>query len=62
MGGAAVADLDHWPLTADDLGDAVDEMRWYLWDEAPPDRLVTPPGRRGPADGLAWALTAADAD
>ncbi len=49
----ALADLSHdWPLSAGELEVAVNEMRWYLWDEgAEPDRLVASLGRRGPRRG-----------
>ncbi|HVT78077.1 MAG TPA: DUF6183 family protein [Acidimicrobiales bacterium] len=61
---AAVVDLTHdWPLTAEELGDAVDEMRWYLWDEGHDPvgwslRLAV----EDPEHGLAWAVVASDAD
>lgn len=61
---AALVDLLHdWPLSADEIGDAVHEMRWYLWDEG-----VDPTGWslrlavEDPEAELAWALIAADAD
>jgi hypothetical protein len=58
---AAVAGLDDdW--SAGDLGEALDELRWYLWDAGEPDtgwwlRLAVD----DPAEGLAWAVTATDA-
>lgn len=61
---AALVDLLHdWPLTGDELGTAVNEMRWYLWDEG-----VDPIGWslriavEDPDADLAWALIASDAD
>jgi hypothetical protein len=61
---AAVADLTHdWPLTAAELGEAVDELQWYLWDEGHDPigwslRLAV----EDPEHGLAWAVVASDAD
>ncbi|MGH9119691.1 MAG: hypothetical protein ACRD0A_18005, partial [Acidimicrobiales bacterium] len=58
---AAVAGLgDDW--TPGELGRAVGEQRWFLWDAGEPDtgwwfRLAID----DPADGLAWAVAAADA-
>jgi hypothetical protein len=58
---AAVAGLeDDW--TPDELGQAVGELRWYLWDAGEPDtgwwfRLAVD----DPAHGLAWAVSASDA-
>ena len=54
--------LDDWPVNADDLGEAVAELRWFAWDPGVPDvgwslRMAVD----DPADGLAWALTATDA-
>ncbi|HUR78011.1 MAG TPA: DUF6183 family protein [Acidimicrobiales bacterium] len=61
---AALVDLTHdWPLAADELGDAVDEMHWYLWDDASHSvgwslRLAI----ADPDNDLAWALVATDED
>ncbi|MEY2417517.1 MAG: hypothetical protein QOG90_197 [Actinomycetota bacterium] len=61
---AAVADLTHdWPLSATELGEAVDELQWYLWDEGHDPvgwslRLAV----EDPEHGLAWAVLATDAD
>jgi hypothetical protein len=58
---AAVAGLDDdW--TPDELGQAVGDLRWYLWDAGEPDtgwwfRLAVD----DPAHGLAWAVSASDA-
>jgi hypothetical protein len=60
---AAVAGLDaedDW--TAEDLGEAVGELRWFLWDAGEPDtgwwlRLAVD----DPVHGLGWAVTASDA-
>ncbi|TML63344.1 MAG: hypothetical protein E6G17_05870 [Actinobacteria bacterium] len=54
--------LDHWPVPADELGDAAGDLRWYRWDAAEPVtgwslRLAV----EDPAEGLAWALAATDA-
>lgn len=61
---AALVDLTHdWPLSADELGDAADEMRWYVWDEGSDPigwslRLAV----EDPEAGMAWAVVATDAD
>lgn len=52
---------DSWPVPADELGEAISELRWFLWDSRVPTtgwslRLAVD----DPADGLAWALTATD--
>ena len=52
---------DGWPVSPSELGEAVSELRWYLWDSRMPSsgwslRLAVD----DPADGLAWALTATD--
>jgi hypothetical protein len=54
--------LDGWPLAADELGDAIAELRWYRFDTGEPDtgwslRLVV----EDPTDGLAFAVSATDA-
>ncbi|MDP1793618.1 MAG: DUF6183 family protein [Acidimicrobiales bacterium] len=61
---AALVDLlDDWPLSAEELDVAVNEMRWFMWDEG-----VDPIGWslriavEDPDAELAWALIAADAD
>jgi resuscitation-promoting factor RpfA len=58
---AALGGLD-WPPDADELGDVIDELRWYWWDAHEP---VTAWQVRlavwDPAEGLAWALSATDA-
>jgi hypothetical protein len=61
---ASLVDLAHdWPLTADELGDAVTEMRWYLWDEgADPIGWSLRIAVEDPDSGLAWALIASDLD
>lgn len=50
--------LDQWP---DEVGEAVDELRWYRWDRLEPAtgwalRLAA----ERPADGYAWAVEATD--
>ena len=52
---------DAWPVPPEELGEAISELRWYLWDSRVPStgwslRLAVD----DPADGLAWALTASD--
>jgi hypothetical protein len=61
---AALVDLLHdWPLTADELGEAVQEMNWYLWDEgADPIGWSLRLAVEDPEANLAWALIASDAD
>ena len=59
---AITALLDEWPPDPDELGDAVDELRWFLWDPGGPDtgwtcRLAV----EDPAENLAWAFSATDA-
>lgn len=60
----ALVDLSHdWPLTNDELESAVNEMRWYLWDENDGDvgwslRIAV----EDPEAEMAWALTAQDED
>ena len=57
---ATMADLD-WPPDPDDLGAAIDELSWWLWE--PPDAA---PGWHlhlavdDPEHGLGWALSAED--
>jgi len=59
---AALTGLDDdWPPDTDELGEAIDELRWWWWDAAEPDtgwtlRIAV----EDPVDGLAWALTAVD--
>lgn len=60
---ACLTGLDEdWPVDPDALGQAAAELTWVWWDAAEPDtgwslRLAV----EDPADGLAWALNAADA-
>ncbi len=54
--------LDDWPPSPESLGEAVAELRWWVWDPGAPDtgwscRIAVD----DPVDGLAWALTAVDA-
>lgn len=53
--------LEDFPPDPSELGDSICELRWWAWDEGAPDtgwscRLAV----EDPADGLAWALDAAD--
>jgi hypothetical protein len=61
---AALVDLSHdWPLSADELDVAVNEMRWFLWDEgAEPIGWSLRLAVEDPDADLAWALVASDAD
>jgi hypothetical protein len=58
---AAVAGLSPgW--RADELGEAMAELRWFVWDAGEPDtgwwfRLAV----EDPLDGIAWAIAASDA-
>jgi hypothetical protein len=55
--------LDEWPVDPHELGQVATELRWYLCDAGEP---VTGWGLRlaveDPAEGLAWAVVAQDAD
>jgi hypothetical protein len=61
---AALVDLGHdWPLSADELEVAVDEMRWFLWDEGTaPLGWSLQLAVEDPEAGLAWAVVANDMD
>ena len=60
---AALTDsLDDWPLSPDEVGELVGELRWYLWDAGEPVtgwslRLAV----EDPETGRAYALSATDA-
>lgn len=59
---ATLCGLDTNTLDPDELGAALDDLRWYWWDAAEPDtgwtlRLAV----EDPVDGIAWAVSAADA-
>jgi hypothetical protein len=52
-----------WPPEPQELGDAIAELKWFLWSDGSPDtgwilRLAV----ESPKEGLAWAMTAADAE
>lgn len=52
-----------WPPGSDELGEAIQDLHWYLWTDGSPDtgwalRIAI----ESPAEGLAWALSAVDAD
>ena len=53
---------DDWPVVAEELGEAAGELRWWRWD---PGEEVGGWGFylaiEDPVDGLAWAVSAADA-
>jgi hypothetical protein len=61
---AALVDLGHdWPLHPDELEVAIDEMRWFLWDEgSDPIGWSLQLAVEDPEAGLAWAVVANDAD
>ncbi len=51
-----------WPPPPDELGEAIDELGWYLWSAGEPHtgwRLQL--AVEDPDDGLAWAVSAHDA-
>jgi hypothetical protein len=58
----ALADaLDEWPLPADEVGDSIGALRWFLWDAYEPRtgwvlRLAV----EDPDEGMAWAVAATD--
>lgn len=52
-----------WPPEPDELGEAIGGLGWYLWSDGSPDtgwilRLAV----ESPDEGLAWAVTATDAE
>ena len=54
--------LEDWPVSADELGEVLDELRWFVWDANEPVlgwqlRLAV----WAPTEGLAWAIAATDA-
>lgn len=49
-----------WPPHPDDLGEAVEEMRWFLWSDASPEGWILRFAVEDPGDGLAWAISAVD--
>ncbi|HEX7167692.1 MAG TPA: hypothetical protein VF230_11995 [Acidimicrobiales bacterium] len=54
--------LDEWPVDGHELGHAVLDLRWYVWDPGGPEtgwtcRLAVD----DPAEHLAWAFSATDA-
>lgn len=54
--------VDDWPLHADELGDAVAELRWWAWDaDEPITGWAMHLAVEDPADGVAWAVAATDA-
>ncbi len=55
--------LDEWPVDPDELGDLVNDLRWYRWNAYEPDvgwslQLAI----EDPDNGVAWAITAIDQD
>jgi hypothetical protein len=54
--------VDDWPIDQRDLGDAVAELRWWVWDaDEPITGWALHLAVEDPADGLAWAVAATDA-
>ncbi len=54
-------DADGWPPDADELGEAVAELRWWRWDDrARPAGWFLGLAVEDPLDGIAWALAAND--
>jgi hypothetical protein len=56
---AALTGLE-WPAHPDDLGEAADEMRWFLWSDASPEGWILRFAVEDPEHGLAWAISAVD--
>jgi hypothetical protein len=60
---ASLAGLNEdWPLSTDELGAALKDLRWFLWDDGSPEtgwhlRLAV----ESPSEELAWAIAAVDA-
>jgi len=53
--------LDDWPPDVDELGDLVDEFRWFRWNAHEPDvGWSLHVGVEDPAEGVAWAIAAQD--
>ena len=59
---AGLADPGDAPATPAELGRALDELRWYLWDDgSPATGWVLRLAVEEPAEDLAWAVVATDA-
>ena len=60
---AALAGLaDEWPVTAAELGEAAEELRWVAWGAGePPTGWTFRLAVEDPVDGMAWAASAVDA-
>lgn len=57
-----IAGLD-WPVDPDELGARISELHWYLWTDGSPDTgWILQVAVESPAEGLAWALSAVDAE
>jgi hypothetical protein len=59
----ALSGLDEDDVSPDEIGEALGELRWLLWSDGSPDtgwhlRLAV----EDPAEGLAWAIAAVDAE
>lgn len=61
---AALCDLlDPWPPETDELGEAGAGLRWYLWDDlAPATGWILRLAAEDPEHGVAWAVSATDAE
>ncbi len=61
---AALTDLlDPWPPDSEELGAAAATLRWYFWDDlAPSTGWVLRLAAEDPEHGLAWAMSAMDAE
>ena len=59
---AALGDaLDDWPLAPQEMGQLVNELKWYWWDTgAPAHGWQLHLAVELPAEGLAWAINASD--
>ncbi len=61
--GALTDLLEPWPPDPDELGEAGASLRWYVWDDmAPSTGWVLRLAVEDREHGLAWAVTAIDAD
>jgi hypothetical protein len=54
--------LEDWPVQAEHLGEAINELNWYVWsDLVPPTGWTFHLTVEDPMHGLAWAVAAVDA-
>jgi hypothetical protein len=54
--------VDEWPVQPERLGEAINELNWYVWsDLVPPTGWTFHLAVEDPMHGLAWAVAAVDA-